>query len=42
VYSGKMAERIWIPFEVVSGVGRGLGVLDGSGDRRRGMGSFGG
>ena len=26
---------------MVSGVGRGMGVLDGGGDRRRGMGSFG-
>ena len=23
-----------MPFEVVSGIGRGMGVLDGSGDRR--------
>ena len=26
---------------MVSGVGRGIGVLDGGGDRRRGMGCFG-
>jgi len=31
-----------MPFEVVSGVGRGMGVLDGGGDRRRRRGSFGG
>jgi len=30
-----------MPFRVVSGVGRGRGVLDKSGDRRRGRGSFG-
>jgi len=30
-----------MPFRVVSGVGRGMGVLDEHGDRRRGMGSFG-
>ena len=29
-------------FGVVTGVGRGMGELDGSGDRRRGRGSFGG
>ena len=31
-----------MPFGVVSGVGRGMGVLDGDGDRRRGRGNFGG
>jgi len=31
-----------MPFGMVSGVGRGIGVLDGDGDRRRGRGSFGG
>ena len=31
-----------MPFSVVSGVGRGMGVLDGGGDRRRGRESFGG
>jgi len=31
-----------MPFEVVSGVGRAMDVLDGGGDRRRGMGGFGG
>jgi len=29
-----------MPFEVVSGVGRGMGVLDGDEDRRRGRGRF--
>jgi len=29
-----------MPFAMVSGVGRGMGVLDGDGDRRRGRGSF--
>jgi len=36
VYCGKRAERIQMPFEMVSGVGRGMGVLDEGGDRRRG------
>ena len=31
-----------MPFDVMSGVGRGMGVLDGAGDRRRGRGGFGG
>jgi len=31
-----------MPFGMVSGVGRGMGVLDGGGDRRGGRGSFGG
>jgi len=31
-----------MPFGVVSGVGRGMGVLDEGGDRRRKRGSFGG
>jgi len=26
-------KRTWMPFMVVSGVGRGMGVLDGGGDR---------
>ena len=26
-------DALWMPFGVVSGVGRGIGVLDGSGDR---------
>jgi len=30
-----------MPFGVVSGVGRGMGILDGDGDRRRERGSFG-
>jgi len=30
-----------MPFGMVSGVGRGMGVLDGGGDRRRARGSFG-
>ena len=29
VYCGKTAERIRMPFGMVSGVGRGMGVLDG-------------
>jgi len=29
-----------MPFRIVSGVGRGMGVLDGGGDCRRGKGSF--
>jgi len=35
VYCGKTTEWIQIPFGVVSGVGRGMGVLDGGRDRRR-------
>jgi len=31
-----------MPFGVVTGISRGMGVLDGSGDRRRGRDSFGG
>jgi len=34
VYCDKMAERIRMPFGVVSEVGRGMGVLDGGGDRQ--------
>jgi len=41
VYSTKTADWIRMPFRVVSGVGRGMGVLDGGGDRRRGRGSLG-
>jgi len=37
-----MADWIWIPFGVVSGVSRGTGVLDGGGDHQRGRRSFGG
>jgi len=29
VYCGKTADCIWMPFGVVSGVGRGMGVLYG-------------
>ena len=29
VYCGKTADLIWMPFRVVSGVSRGIGVLDG-------------
>ena len=29
VYSGKTADWIWMLFGVASGVGRGMGVLDG-------------
>jgi len=35
VYCGKTADSIRMPFGVVSGVGRRMGVLDGDGDRRR-------
>jgi len=35
VYCGKTADWIRMPFEVVSGVGHGMGVLDGGGNRRR-------
>ena len=35
VFCGKMAEWIWMLFGTVSGVGRGMGVLDGSSDHRR-------
>jgi len=35
VYCGKMAEWIWMPFGMVSWVGRGTGVLDRGVDRRR-------
>jgi len=30
-----------MPFGVVNGIGRGMGVLDGRGDRRRGSSNFG-
>ena len=36
-----MAEWIQIPFTVVSEVGQEMGVLDGSGNHRRGMDVFG-
>jgi len=35
VYCGKTADWIWMPFGVMSGVGRRRGVLDRGGDRRR-------
>jgi len=41
LYCGKMAEWIRMPFGMVSGVGRGMGVLDGGGYHRRGRGSLG-
>jgi len=40
VYCGKTDDWIWMPFGVVSEVGRGIGVLDESGDRRTGSKSF--
>ena len=39
MYCGKTADLIGMPFAVMSGVGQGMGVLDGGGDRRRGMGT---
>ena len=39
--SGDTREWIEMPFEVVSGVGLGRGVLDFGGDRRMGRGSLG-
>jgi len=39
VYCGKTNEWIRVPFGVMSGVGRGMGVLDRRGYRRRGTGS---
>ena len=41
VYCGKTVDWIRMPFGVVSGVGRGMGVLDVGGDRGRRRGSFG-
>jgi len=41
VYCGKTADSIRMPFWMVSGVGRGMGVFDGGGDHRRGRGSSG-
>jgi len=35
VYCAKTAHWIWMAFGVMSGVDRGMGVVDGSGDRRR-------
>jgi len=42
VNCGKTADWIWTSFGMMSGVGQGIGVLDGVGDRQRGRGSFGG
>jgi len=42
LYWGKTVEWIQMPLGMVSGVGRGMGVLDEGGDCRRGRGSFGG
>ena len=42
VYCGKTAEWIRMLFGVVNEIGRGMGVLDGGGDCRKGRGSFGG
>ena len=42
VYCGKTAEWIRMPLGMVSGVGRGMGVLDGTVNHRRGRGCFGG
>jgi len=41
VSSDNMADWIWMPFGLVSGVGLSMGVLDFGGDRRRGRGSLG-
>jgi len=41
VYCVKTADWIRMPFGMVSGVSRGMGVLDRGGDRRRGRGSIG-
>jgi len=40
VNCGKTAEWFRMPFGMVNGVGRGMDVLDGGGDRRRGSCSF--
>jgi len=42
VSCGKMTDWIGVPFGVVRGVGRGMGVLDFDGDRQRRRDSFGG
>ena len=36
VNCGKTANWVWMPFGVVNGIGRGMGVLDGGGDHGRG------
>jgi len=41
VYCGKMADWVRMPFGMMSGVGQGMGVLDGGGDRQRGRGILG-
>jgi len=41
VYCGKTADRIRMPFGMMSGIGRGMGVFDGDGYRRRRRGRFG-
>ena len=41
VSSGDTGDWIGMPFEVVSGVGLGMGVLDFGGDRRKQRGSLG-
>ena len=38
---GKTADWIWMPFGAVSGVGRGMDVINGGGDGGRGMVRFG-
>jgi len=35
VHCDKTAYWIWMPFGMVSGIGRGMGVLDGGGDCQR-------
>ena len=42
MYCNCVSKWIRMPFEAVSGVGQGMRVLDGGGDRQRGRGSFGG
>ena len=41
MYCGKTTDWFWMLFGVVSGVSRGRGVLDESGDCRKGRDSFG-
>jgi len=42
LYCDITAHWIWMLFGVISGIGREIGVLYGSGDRQMGRGSFGG
>ena len=42
VYCGKTADWIWMPFGVLSAVGRGMGVLNGGQCAVRRRGGFGG